>query len=82
MSENSLKSKLSKLSDDELYKLIYAVCTAAGLEKQKADYLTSDIPKLRRMLTALSDKQISSLLASLGTADAGEMINKLGQGGR
>ena len=77
MTENSLKSKLSGLSDDELYKLIYTGCTAAGLDRQKADYLTSDIPKLRRMLSSLSDKQISSLLASLGASDLSGVLDRL-----
>ena len=77
MSEKSLKSKLSGLSDEELYKIINAVCIAAGLDRKKADHLTSDIPRLRRMLCSLNDKQISSLLATLGTKDTSEIFSRL-----
>lgn len=78
MHENDIKNKLAGLSDSDLYKLINAVCIAAGMDRSKADTLTSDIPRLRRMLTTLSDKQISTLMASLGANDAGEMLKRLG----
>lgn len=80
MSEKSIKDRLSAMSDEELYKLINAVCAAAGLDPGRTRALTSDIPKLRRMIAALSDRQVSNLLASLGNADTGEMLKRLGGG--
>ena len=78
MAEKSIKARLSAMSDGELYSVISAVCAAARLEPERARALTGDIPRLRRMLEALSDRQISSLIASLGEADASEMLRRLG----
>ena len=66
MNSKGLKEKLSALSDMQLYNLLYAVAIASGLGKEKAQTLTSDIPRLRRMLMTLNDEQIGTMLASLG----------------
>ena len=80
MADNGIKSRLAEMSDSELYTLISAVCAAAGLDAGRTRALCADIPRLRRMIAALSDKQISALLASLGEQDASEMLRRLGGG--
>ena len=80
MPGSNIKEKLSQMSDEELYNLINAVCVAAGMDRKKATSLTSDIPRLRRMLSALSDKQIASLVASLGKDDVNYIMNRIGRG--
>ena len=77
--ENDIKAKLSSLSDMELYKLINAVCVASGMDAKRASAMTSDIPRLRRMLLALSDSQISTLVSSLGKDDIKDVIGRLGE---
>ena len=62
----------------ELYEIINAVCIAAGMDQKKASAMTADIPKLRRMLLALSDKQIAALIGSLGAADRQDIMQRLG----
>lgn len=66
MNSRGLKEKLSKMSDMELYTLLNTVALASGLDKTKAQALTSDIPRLRRMLSTLSDEQIGTMLSALG----------------
>lgn len=66
MNSKGLKEKLSKMSDMELYTLIHTVAMASGLDSARAQTITSDIPRLRRMLSSLSDEQIATMLASLG----------------
>jgi hypothetical protein len=39
---------------------------ASGLDSARAQALTSDIPRLRRMLSSLSDEQIATMLSSIG----------------
>ena len=78
MADNGIKAKLSSLTDAELYEIINAVCIAAGMDQKKASAMTADIPKLRRMLLALSDKQIVALIGSLGTADRQDIMQRLG----
>ena len=77
MADNDIKAKLSSLSDADLYSLINAVCVAAGMDPKKAGAMTGDIPRLRRMLLALSDKQISALVSSLGKDDVKDVISRL-----
>jgi hypothetical protein len=48
------------------------------MDQKKASAMTADIPKLRRMLLALSDKQIAALIGSLGTADRQDIMQRLG----
>jgi hypothetical protein len=66
MNSKGLKEKLNKMSDMELYTLIHTVALASGLDGAKAQALTSDIPRLRRMLSSLSDEQIATMLSSIG----------------
>ena len=79
MAEKSIKEKLADMSDMELYNLLNAVCVAAGVDKVRARALTADIPRLRRMISSLSDGQIANLMASLG-GDTGDMMKRLGGG--
>lgn len=74
---DAFKTRIAKLSDAELYALINSVCASVGLDAKKAHELTSDIPKLRRMLGSLSDKQISALIGSLGSNDVSDAKKKL-----
>ena len=80
MSDRSIKEKLNGLSDEELYKLIRSVCIAVGMDSAKENALISDIPRLRRMLGALNDKQIASLMTSLGAEERSELAKRLGGG--
>ena len=66
MNSKGLKEKLNKMSDMELYTLIHTVALASGLDGAKAQALTSDIPRLRRMISSLSDEQIATMLSSIG----------------
>ncbi len=77
MEKNSIRSKLLAMSDMELYSLLNTVALASGLDASKAQALTSDIPRLRRMLSSLTDGQIDTLLASLGR---GTDINRIIEG--
>lgn len=76
---NELSRQLSSLSDSELKSIITAVCAAARVPAEKADELTSDIQRLRRMLNAMSDRRISALLSTLGASDVSEILRKLGE---
>ena len=76
-----LSQQLASLSDAELKSIITAVCAAAGVREGKTAELTSDIPRLRRMLSAMSDRRIASLLATLGNSEVSDMLRKLGEGG-
>ena len=76
-----LSRQLSSLSDTDLKSIITAVCAAAGVREGKTAELTSDIPRLRRMLSAMSDKRIASLLSTLGGSEVSDMLRKLGDGG-
>ena len=76
-----LNKQLSSLSDEELKSIITAVCAAAGVREGKTAELTSDIPKLRRMLSAMSDRRIATLLATLGNSEVSEILRKLGDSG-
>ena len=78
MAKNDIKATLASLTDMELYNLINAVCVAAGMDAKKANSMTSDIPRLRRMLSALSDAQIAALMSSLGKEDVSDVIGRLG----
>ena len=78
MADTDIKAKLATLSDGELYGLINAVCVAAGMDSKKASAMTSDIPRLRRMLSALSDKQIATLIGTLGKDDVQDIMRRLG----
>ena len=69
MSSKGLKEKLSGLSDIELYNLLNTVALASGLDKARAQALTSDIPRLRRMIMTLSDEQIGVMLSAIGRSD-------------
>ncbi|MBR2473970.1 MAG: hypothetical protein IKB51_02950 [Clostridia bacterium] len=80
MSDMSIKDRLVGMSDIELYRLINSACAAAGVDRRKAEQLTSDIPRLRRMIAALSDRQISDLLASLGSRDINDTLRQIGGG--
>jgi hypothetical protein len=75
----SLKAKLNSLDDMQLYNLINTVALASGLDAKKANSLTSDIPKLRRMLSSLSDEQINTLLSMVSRGNGGisEIISRL-----
>ncbi len=73
----SLKDKLNSVGDNELKNIIYAVCLASGIEKEKADGLVSDIPKLRQSLMKTEDGQLEALMASVRRQDVDEMIKKL-----
>ncbi len=66
MNSKGLKEKLNKMSDMELYTLIHTVALASGLDGARAQALTSDIPRLRRMISSLSDEQIATMLSSIG----------------
>ena len=79
MADNGIKARLAALSDGELYGLICAVCAAAGMDKKKTAKLTSDIPRLRRMLEGLSEKQISSLIGTLGKDGVQDIMRRLGE---
>ena len=76
-----LSQQLSSLGDNELKSIITAVCAAAGVREEKTAELTSDIPRLRRMLSAMSDRRISSLLSTLGNSEISDMHRKLGDSG-
>lgn len=78
MADNGIKGRLAALSDSELYGVISAVCAAAGMDAKKTRQMTSDIPRLRRMLSSLSEKQIGALISSLGKDDLQELMQKLG----
>lgn len=78
INSKDLSRQLSSLSDDELHSMITAVCAAAGVSAEKTAELTSDIPRLRRMLNAMSDRRISALLSTLGVSDVSEILRKLG----
>lgn len=80
MAENSIAEKLSSLSDMELYNMINAVCEAVGMDAKKSAALISDIPRLRRMISALSDKQLSNLISSLSTEQRKELFEKFTKG--
>ena len=73
----NLTKQLSTLSDAELKSIITAVCAAAGTSPEKTAQLTSDIPRLRRMLSAMSDRRISALLSTLGNSDVSDILRKL-----
>ncbi len=80
MKQKSIKEKLSSLDDIELYNVINAVCLASGLDESKTKNLTGNIPRLRKMLASLDEKQINTLLASLGRSgenEIAEMIRRL-----
>lgn len=77
--KNEISSQLASLSDSQLCSIIAAVSAAAGLESEKTQALTSDIPRLRNMLSAMSDKRISQLLSTLGSVDSAEILRKLGE---
>ena len=66
MNSKGLKEKLNKMSDMELYTLIHTVALASGLDGARAQALTSDIPRLRQMLSSLNDEQIATMLSSIG----------------
>ena len=73
----NLSKQLSSLSDTELKSIITAVCAAARTSPEKTAQLTSDIPRLRRMLNAMSDRRISALLSTLGNSDVSDILRKL-----
>ena len=73
---NSLKAKLNSLDDMQLYNLINSVALAAGMDAKKAKALTGDIPRLRKMLSSLDDKQINTLLATLGKGTAEDILGR------
>ena len=79
MAQNSIKAKLASLDDMQLYTLINTVALASGLDKQKANSLTSDIPRLRRMLSSLTDEQINTLISSIGRGNVSisEIVDRL-----
>ena len=78
MSDMNIRERLMAMSDIELYKLINAAFAAAGLDQRKTESMTSDVQRLRRMISSLSDRQISALLASLGSRDVGELLRQIG----
>lgn len=77
MAENSIKAKIEALDDLQLYNLINTVALSSGLDAKKASKLTGDIPRLRRMLSSLDDKQINTLLSSLGRGTVNDIIERL-----
>lgn len=78
MTDMNIRERLMAMSDIELYKLINAAFAAAGLDQRKTESMTSDVQRLRRMISSLSDRQISALLASLGSRDVGELLRQFG----
>ena len=62
----NIRDRLLGMSDAQLYEMAVSVCNAAGMDKKKSAELTGNIPRLRRMLSSLSDKQITALLSSVG----------------
>jgi len=78
MTDMNIRERLMAMSDIELYKLINAAFAAAGLDQRKTESMTSDVQRLRRMISSLSDRQISALLASLGSRDVGEALRQFG----
>ncbi len=77
MPENSIKAKIAALDDMQLYNLITTVALASGLDSKKVNKMTSDIPRLRRMLGSLDDNQINTLLASIGRGNVQDIIGRL-----
>ena len=63
--KNSL-SKLIKLNDDELGKVIKEIAKEAGVGDENFTISKTDITKIRTFLTFASDDQIASLLKQFG----------------
>ena len=63
--KNSL-SKLLKLNDDELGKVIKEIAKEAGVGDENFTVSKSDLAKIRTFLTFASDEQIASLLKQFG----------------
>ena len=77
MADNSsLKAKLNSLDDMQLYNLINSVALAAGMDAKKTKALTGDIPRLRKMLSTLDEKQISTLLSMVGNGTVNDLLSR------
>ncbi len=72
MPKNTLKDRISSLSDNELKTVILTVARAAGLSAEKSAELVSDIPKLRRVLVQADDAQLSAFLSAIGRQSGGK----------
>lgn len=74
---DSLKSRLDKIDDETLKQLIVTTATAAGMSAGRLASVVKDIPRLRRLLAEADDEQVNSLVSSLGTNDATEVIRRI-----
>lgn len=74
--KNALK-KLSDLSDSELKEKISVAMNASGVGGDAAKLSNDDIKKLRTTVSALSQKDIDNLMASIPNATIEEIKNKL-----
>lgn len=74
--KNALK-KLSDLSDSELKEKISVAMNASGVGGDVAKLSNDDIKKLRTTVSALSQKDIDNLMASIPNATIEEIKNKL-----
>ena len=75
---STIGQRLARVSDAELYSALNAVCSAAGIDGTRREALTSDIPRLRRMLSSLSDAQLAALFGSLGESEKQAIMKRLG----
>ena len=74
--KNALK-KLSDLSDSELKEKISVAMNASGVGGDVAKLSNDDIKKLRTTVSALSQKDIDNLMASIPNATIEEIKNKI-----
>lgn len=85
MPKNTLRDRITSLSDGEIRTVILTVARAAGLGAEKSAELVSDIPKLRRVLAQADDAQISAFLSAIGRQSGGKtdvasLLRSLGNG--
>lgn len=75
--DETTRSRLLAMSDDELKALIGAICEAAGADKNKAAILQCNVGGVRNAFSNMSAADAEKLLQSVGKDRADEIARIL-----
>ncbi len=63
--KNQIMNKIGAMSDDELKNVIRTIAESAGISSRKADQAVSDIDKIRKGFSGMSEKDWKNAMSML-----------------
>lgn len=63
--KKQIMGKLESMSDEDLKNIVRAIARSAGVSERRAEQTVSDIGKLRRGVSSMSERDLQSALSCL-----------------